>query len=159
LPAKPNSDIKEILRRVKTLEQLIKKFPHLGYCVDFSLLPPGPLPNPFTVNLNNSQLTFSTTNSLLEIKPNPPQLSLGLAISSDLTIEVTPSAAKVEFEVSSYASLSWKINGGSLNSTPSSPAPHNIGFLVVKINGATNKIEFFGNNEESLKGICCFNKN
>jgi hypothetical protein len=129
-----SSQIKEISRRLKALEKMIKNIPtsNLGHCIDFSALSPSKLPNPFTVSMTVRTVTFSTTSPLgLEIKPIPMKYIPGLRIPSDLTVTLRPPAfGIVEVEVSSYASLSWQAYddaGGVQPSVPVPPAPRNIG--------------------------------
>jgi hypothetical protein len=160
--APASSETKEILRRVKAMEKMIKNIPttNLGHCIDFSALAPGKLPNPFTVTMTARTVTFSTTSPLgLEIKPIPMKYNPGLRIPSDLTVILTPPAfGVVEVEVSSYASLSWQAydNAGALQpSVPAPPAPSNIGSHAIKWTGTIEKIEFVGQNEECIKQICC----
>ena len=157
----PVSEMKEILKRLNSIERLLKNIPttNLGHCVDFSALPPGTLPNPFTVNVTGRILTFSTTSPLgLEIKPNPTAYNPGLRVPSNLTILISgPVFGTVEVEVSSYASLSWEAYDGAGNpqtSIPPPPAPHSIGSYAIKLIGQIERLEFVGNNEECIKQLC-----
>jgi hypothetical protein len=153
------SQTKITRKHLKKVGKLLKNIPttNLGHCIDFSAMPSGALPNPFSVVLTGRTLTFSTKSPLgLEISPlayNP-----GLRIPTDITILITgPLSVVVEVEISSFATLSWQAYNGAgvlQTSIPPPPAPHNIASYALRLIGQIERVEFVGNNEECIRQLC-----